>query len=116
MLFLEITKEMHDFDARNIHYYNIKRELLPKSDFFNGKVSSCHFFCVTLYANSASNKTKNYINMKKYLGILLIVIGAIVLLISYLTELVDYNPVQFSGLGLIIAGLIAHIIITRRTR
>lgn len=54
--------------------------------------------------------------MKKYLGILLIVIGAIVLLISYLTELVDYNPVQFTGLGLIIAGLIAHIVITKRTK
>jgi hypothetical protein len=54
--------------------------------------------------------------MKKYLGILLIVLGAIVLLVSYLAELVDYNPVQFSGLGLIIAGLITHIVITRRTK
>lgn len=54
--------------------------------------------------------------MKKYLGIALIVLGAIILLVSYLAELVDYNPVQFTGLGLIIAGLIAHILITRRIR
>ena len=54
--------------------------------------------------------------MKIYLGILLIVIGAILLLVSYLTELVDYNPVQFTGLGLIIAGLIAHIFITKKTK
>ncbi len=47
--------------------------------------------------------------MVKYIGILLIVLGAILLLVSYLTELVDYNCVQFSGLGLIIAGLIVHI-------
>ncbi|MBQ8968972.1 MAG: hypothetical protein IJ064_04465 [Bacteroidaceae bacterium] len=54
--------------------------------------------------------------MTKYAGIGLIVLGALVLLISYFAELVDMNPVQFTGLGLIIAGLIAHIIITRRTK
>ncbi len=54
--------------------------------------------------------------MKKYLGILLIVLGALVLLVSYFFELVDYNPVQFFGLALIIAGLIAHIFITKKTK
>ena len=54
--------------------------------------------------------------MKKHLGIGLIVLGALVLLLSYCFELVDYNPVQFLGLGLIIAGLIAHIVITKRTK
>jgi uncharacterized membrane protein HdeD (DUF308 family) len=54
--------------------------------------------------------------MKKYLGVLLIVLGAIVLLISYLAELVDFNPVQFSGLFLIIAGLIAHIFLTKNSK
>ncbi|MDE5787398.1 MAG: hypothetical protein K2H79_02495 [Bacteroidaceae bacterium] len=59
--------------------------------------------------------------MKKYLGILLIVLGALVLLISYLStkvgySLVDCNPVQFGALALIIIGLIAHIYITRRTK
>ena len=54
--------------------------------------------------------------MKKYLGICLIVLGALVLLASYCFELVDYNPVQFTGLGLIIAGLITHIAITKKTK
>ena len=47
---------------------------------------------------------------------MLIVIGAIVLFMSYLFELVDYNPVQFTGLGLILAGLIAHIALTKRAK
>ena len=51
--------------------------------------------------------------MTKYLGILLIVIGAIVLLVSYFMELVDINAVQFTGLGFIIAGLIAHILLQK---
>ncbi len=51
--------------------------------------------------------------MIKYTGILLIVIGAIVLLISYSMELVDYNAVQFCGLGLIILGLVAHILLLK---
>ncbi len=60
--------------------------------------------------------------MKKYLGIILIALGALVLLTSYLLtayagqSLVDYNSVQFCGLGLCIAGLIAHIVITKRTK
>ncbi|MBO4612564.1 MAG: hypothetical protein J5671_05265 [Bacteroidaceae bacterium] len=54
--------------------------------------------------------------MKKYLGILLIVLGAIVLLISYFAQLVDFNPVQFTGLFLIVAGLIAHIYITKKSK
>ncbi len=52
--------------------------------------------------------------MSKYLGVLLIVLGAIVLLVSYFLEYVDYNAVQFSGLGLIIIGLIVHIAIRKR--
>ncbi|MCF0198798.1 MAG: hypothetical protein HUK02_05660 [Bacteroidaceae bacterium] len=52
----------------------------------------------------------------KYLGILLIVLGAILLTVSYFAQWVDYNCVQFTGLGLMIAGLIAHIVIARRTR
>lgn len=54
--------------------------------------------------------------MTKYIGILLIVMGAVLLLVSYLCELVDYNSVQFTGLGLILAGLIAHIVLTKRSK
>ncbi len=62
-------------------------------------------------------REKQYINqtiaMLKYLGILLIVIGAVVLLVSYFMEWVDYNPVQFCGLGLIIIGLVGHILLQK---
>ncbi len=54
--------------------------------------------------------------MKKYIGIAIIVLGALLLFVSYFAQLVDYNWVQFSGLGIIIAGLIAHIVVTRKTR
>jgi len=54
--------------------------------------------------------------MKNYLGILLMVIGTIVLFISYCLEWVDFNPVQFSALALIIAGVIAHIFITKNSK
>ena len=53
--------------------------------------------------------------MKKYLGIILIVLGALLLVVSYLTkELVDYNWYQVLCLLLIIGGIIAHIVITKR--
>ena len=51
--------------------------------------------------------------MTKYLGILLIVIGAIVLLVSYFMEWVDINAVQFTGLGFITVGLIVHILLQK---
>ncbi len=54
--------------------------------------------------------------MSKYLGILLIVLGAIILLASYLMEWVDYNPVQFSALGLMVIGLIVHIFLQKRDK
>ena len=53
--------------------------------------------------------------MKKYLGIAAIVLGAILLVISYLTNsLVDYNSFQILALALIVIGIIVHIIITKR--
>lgn len=52
--------------------------------------------------------------MKNYLGVLLIVLGAIILFVSHLMEWVDDNWNLFLGLGLIIAGLIAHIYLTKK--
>ncbi|MDD7304109.1 MAG: hypothetical protein SPF56_07670 [Bacteroidaceae bacterium] len=52
--------------------------------------------------------------MKKYLGILLIVLGAIFLLLIYMLDWVDNNVALFCSLGLMIVGLIAHIIIQKR--
>ncbi len=62
-------------------------------------------------------KTKNISSiMSKYLGVLLIVLGAIILLTSYFMELVDYNFVQFGAFGLMVVGLIAHIFIQKREK
>lgn len=52
--------------------------------------------------------------MKKYLGIILIVLGALMLVISYFVDLVDYNGYNVGALLLIVIGLIAHIQITKR--
>ena len=54
--------------------------------------------------------------MVKYLGVFAIVLGAIILFLSYCLELVDYNIVQFSALALILIGLVAHIFLTKRSK
>ncbi len=54
--------------------------------------------------------------MGKYFGVLLIVLGAIILLTSYFMEWVDNNLVQFGAFGLMVVGLIAHIIIQKREK
>lgn len=53
--------------------------------------------------------------MKENLGICLIVLGALLLIISYFFELVDYNWYQVGALCMIIAGIVAHIVITKRS-
>ena len=61
---------------------------------------------------------------KQNLGITLIVLGALLLIISYfsaklnlgfMAELVDYNWYQMFALLLIIAGIVAHIVIAKRS-
>ncbi len=53
--------------------------------------------------------------MKNYIGIAAITLGALLLVISYITgSLVDYNSVQAIALLLIVAGIVAHIIVTKR--
>ena len=61
---------------------------------------------------------------KQNLGITLIVLGALLLIISYfaakfnlgfMADLVDYNWYQMFALLLIIAGIVAHIVIAKRS-
>ena len=61
---------------------------------------------------------------KKSLGIILIVLGALLMIISYfsarfnlgvLANLVDYNWFQLLALVLIIAGIVTHIVIAKRS-
>ena len=73
--------------------------------------------CTTIVHEHSKNiQQRNNISiMKKYLGIILIVLGALLLVISYLTkELVDYNWYQILCLLLIIGGIITHIVVTKK--
>ena len=52
--------------------------------------------------------------MKKYLGILLIVLGALLFIVSYFADFVDYNWYNVGALLLIIVGLIVHIQVSKK--
>lgn len=52
--------------------------------------------------------------MKKFSGIALIVLGAIILLVSYLMQWTENNAIQFTALALMIVGLIVHIVLQKR--
>ena len=53
--------------------------------------------------------------MKQNIGIILIVLGALLLIVSYFADLVDYNVYNIGALVLIIAGIVAHIYVTKRS-
>lgn len=52
--------------------------------------------------------------MKPFSGILIAIIGAFILILSYFTGLVDYNLVQFIAILLVIAGIGTHIYVNYR--
>ncbi|MBO7069563.1 MAG: hypothetical protein J6W52_12970 [Bacteroidaceae bacterium] len=61
---------------------------------------------------------------KQNVGIILIVLGALLMIVSYfsakfnlgfLANLVDYNWFQMFALLLIIVGIVAHIVIAKRS-
>jgi hypothetical protein len=61
---------------------------------------------------------------KQNVGIILIVLGALLMIVSYfsakfnlgaLADLIDYNWFQLFALVLIIAGIVAHIVIAKRS-
>ena len=49
--------------------------------------------------------------MKLYSGILVAIVGAVLLVLSYFLDLVDYNWFQFLAVALIIAGIALHIFV-----
>lgn len=53
--------------------------------------------------------------MKKNLGIILIVLGALLLILSYVLNLEDYNFYNVGALLIIIAGIVTHIFVTKRS-
>ncbi len=53
--------------------------------------------------------------MKKYLGFSIIVLGALLLILSYVFSLEDYNFYNIGAFLIIIAGIVTHIYVTKRT-
>lgn len=53
-------------------------------------------------------------NLIKYLGVLLIILGTIILVISYLFDLGDYNWLHAITLLIMIAGLVVHIVMNKK--
>ena len=49
--------------------------------------------------------------MKLYSGIIVAIVGAVLLILSYLFDWVDYNLVQFLAVLIIIAGIGLHIFV-----
>jgi hypothetical protein len=52
---------------------------------------------------------------KQNLGIILIVLGALLLIVSYFADLVDYNYYNVGALFIIIAGIVTHIAMIKRS-
>ena len=53
--------------------------------------------------------------MKKFSGIILVVLGVLLLVLSYFADFVDYNWYNVGALLIIIIGIIVHIIVTKKS-
>ena len=53
-------------------------------------------------------------NFKKYLGALIVILGAILLICSFFLGWNNYNGVQIGALVLMIVGLLLHIFLCKR--
>lgn len=54
-------------------------------------------------------------NWKLNLGLILIVLGAVLLILSYVLSLEDYNFYNLGALLLIIIGIVTHIYVTKHS-
>jgi len=53
-------------------------------------------------------------DFKKYLGAILVILGAIVLIISFFKGLNNFNGVQIGAMALMICGLLLHIFLGKK--
>lgn len=53
--------------------------------------------------------------MKKFSGIIMVVLGALLLVLSYFADFVDYNWYNVGALLIIIIGIIVHITVTKKS-
>lgn len=51
--------------------------------------------------------------LKTYLGLLLVVLGVLTFIVSYACGLTNVNIVQFTGLFLVVAGIIVHVVVLK---
>ncbi len=97
-----------------------QRHFNPESTYYiieHKIVSFLHYSKKNQLICIPEKKIKKHITMnsiKKYLGALLVILGAIVLIISFFCGWNNYNGVQFGALGLMIAGLLVHIFIAKK--
>ncbi|MCR4922065.1 MAG: hypothetical protein K5945_10255 [Bacteroidaceae bacterium] len=54
--------------------------------------------------------------MKKNAGIILIVLGALLLILSYVADFMDHNWYQLLCLLFIIGGIVTHIIVSKKAQ
>ena len=98
-----------------------QRHFNPESTYYiieHKIVSFLHYSKKNQLICIPENKTTKNITMnnsiKKYLGALLVILGAILLIISFFCGWNNFNGVQFGALGLMIAGLLLHIFIAKK--
>ncbi|MCQ2111639.1 MAG: hypothetical protein MJY79_09120 [Bacteroidaceae bacterium] len=53
-------------------------------------------------------------SFKKYLGAMIVIIGAIILICSFFCGWNNYNGVQLGAMGVMILGLIVYIMMNKR--
>ena len=70
-----------------------------------------HLFC-SQRRNKQNNITMN--SFKRYLGALLVILGAILLICSYFLGWNSYNGVQIGAMVLMLAGLLLHIFLGKK--
>ena len=100
MIFLRSTLFKNAFLGRDVHFYAKRFERLKNYALFCSKKS-----------------IKSYSNMKGFLqsiGIILMIIGSIILILSYFMGWNNLNGVQFGGMALIIVGVIVYIILNKK--
>ncbi len=99
---------------KNSNQTRIYANKLPKE--LNSRPKSCttHTFSFILCPKLITYYNKSNLNMKRYGGIWAIVLGTLILVLSYLLDWVDYNWVQGIALLFIICGLVGHIILSRK--
>ena len=78
------------------------------------KLQTLNFF-ISLQSKHKKTQYNTTMNIKKNLGIILIVLGALLLILSYVCSLEDYNFYNFGALLIIIVGIVTHIYVTKRS-